>query len=867
VTRRGKKEVTMKNNSGTTRFLKMSLAVVIALCVLIFAFLTVYSDKETKRTIEEVGTIYMTGMSERITMHFATTIDYHLAQLQTLADTYPAGSQTTDILGRQLSNGGKARGFASLGFYSPSSGDEVKLLYGEKMTVIDPEPFFASLRNGDRKMALVSSESGRRMLMIGIPAAYPMEDGSSSAALLAALPVEDLQKILALSNEEDSSLVYSHVIRRDGSFVIRSGDAFRESFFDRLRAMYGGPDGTGAEGNIAALQKAIAERENYSNIFNARGSERHHIYCTPLPYSEWYLVTELPYGELDDIVNTYNHQWMRMMLGGCAVVLAALLLVFARYFALTHQQILQLEELREQAEQASRAKGEFLSNMSHDIRTPMNAIVGMTAIATANLDNPQQVQNCLKKISLSSKHLLGLINDVLDMSKIESGKMTLSTDLLSLREVMDSIVSIVQPQVKAKGQHFDVSIHNILSENVFCDGVRLNQVFINLLSNAVKFTPEGGSIRVALSQEASPRGEDYVRSHITVKDNGIGMTSEFQKKIFDSFVREDNMRVHKTEGTGLGMSITKYIVDAMGGTIDLTSAPGQGTEFHITLDLAKADVPEQDMVLPSWRMLVVDDDEDLCRSAAASLREIGVDAQWVLDGETAIRMVVERQRKGEPYQIILLDWKLPGMDGIQTARQLRQQCGEDLPILLISAYDWGEIEDQARDAGICGFISKPLFKSTLFSGLRKFAEEGERPTPEAPAGEKVDLAGRRVLVAEDNDLNWEIAEELLSDLGLTMERAENGRICAEMFRDSEEGYYDAVLMDVRMPVMTGYQATEAIRAMDRPDAKTLPIIAMTADAFSEDIQKCLDCGMNAHVAKPIDVDQIARLLEKYVRKR
>ena len=855
----------MKNNSTTTtRFLKLSLAAVVALCVLIFACLTIYSDKETKKTIEEVGTIYMTGMSERITMHFDTAIDYRLSQLENVVENCPPGLYSNETLWERLAASAEAREFDYLSLYSAETGEE--RFYGGNVAVSDPAPFYQSMKAGEKKVAVAESATGTRMLMMGIPAAYPMKNGGTSDAVLAALPIDYLQRMLSL--DDNNSLVYCHVIRRDGNFVIRSGDAFRESYFDRLGAMFGGKDGEEASQHIKDLQDAIAARENYSNIFTAGDMERSHIYCTPLPSSEWYLVTVLPYGELDNIVNNYNHQWMRMMLGGCAIVLVALLLVFARYFAITRQQIIQLEELRAKAERASQAKSEFLSNMSHDIRTPMNAIVGMTAIAIANLQNPQQVQNCLKKISLSSKHLLGLINDVLDMSKIESGKLTLSADLLSLREVMDSIVNIVQPQMKAKNQKFDVFIHNIIAENVLCDGVRLNPVLINLLSNAIKFTPEGGEIEIALSQEESKKGADYVQVNIRVKDTGIGMTPEFQKRIFESFIREDNTRVHKTEGTGLGMSITKYIVDAMGGAIDLTSAPGKGTEFRVTLDLAKAEITEQEMLLPTWKMLVVDDDEDLCKSAVNSLREIGIDAEWTMDGESAVQKAIHQIQCREPYHIILLDWKLPGMDGIQTARQLRQKCGNDVPILLISAYDWGEIEEEARDAGICGFISKPLFKSTLFYSLRQFIGDGDIPATEsAPHRERVDLSTRRVLLAEDNDLNWEIAEELLSELGLSLERAENGQICAEMFRQAEPGYYDAVLMDVRMPVMTGYQATEAIRAMDHPDAKDIPIIAMTADAFAEDMQKCLDCGMNAHVAKPIDVDLVARLLIKFIEER
>jgi CheY-like chemotaxis protein/two-component sensor histidine kinase len=436
-------------------------------------------------------------------------------------------------------------------------------------------------------------------------------------------------------------------------------------------------------------------------------------------------------------------------------------------------------------------------------------------------------------------------------------------DQVSLREVMDSIVNIVRPQIRAKRQKFDVSIHDISSENVCGDGVRLNQILINLLGNAVKFTPEEGSIRVSLSQSDSPQGDGYVRTLIVVADSGIGMSPEFQAKIFDSFAREDSTRVQKTEGTGLGMAITKYIVDAMGGTISVKSELGKGSEFRVVLDLPRAQIQEADMVLPDWNMLLVDDDQSLCESTVKNLASIGVKADWALDAESAIPMVDEHCRRGDGYHIILLDWKLPGMDGITAAREIRSRCGDETPILLISAYDWDEIQEEAVSAGITGFIAKPLFKSTLFYGLRPFAGSAAP----APGKKTMDLRGRRVLVAEDNDLNWEIANDLLTEeLGLTLEWAENGQVCAERFRLSSPGWYDAILMDIRMPVMTGYEATAAIRAMERPDAATIPIIAMTADAFAEDIKKCLDCGMNAHVAKPIDVGEVYRQLDKFIQK-
>ena len=863
----------------STRTLRIRFIAMLILCVLVFWFLASFMSSQSTRTIDEVGTAYMASINEQVAMHFRSVIDLRLAQVEAMVSTIkPDSTQDQTLLRDTLKFNAQARGFESLSLYSRSGVFET--IYGKDVQVIDPEPFLRSLNGEENKITIAHDSDGDRVMLLGVSASYPMSDGMVCTALVAALPISYIQKTLSLSDSmQEGALVYSHIIRWDGTYVIREGNStLYEDYFKPL-------DSLAAEEQVSLLQQAMTDGREYSVVLDS-GQERQHLYCSTLEYSEWYLVTVMPYGTLDESVHRLSVLYMGVAVAGCAVILLALSFMFMEYINYNKQQIRVLEAARNraqtaqreaehaqkraeeaqlEAENASQAKSEFLSNMSHDIRTPMNAIVGMTTIAIANINNQDQVEGCLKKIALSSKHLLGLINDVLDMSKIESGKMTLNMDQVSLREVMDSIVSIVQPQVKAKKQQFNVSIHDISTENVCCDGVRLNQVLLNLLSNAVKFTPEGGSIQISLYEESSPKGDGFVRIHLHVRDSGIGMSPEYMEHIFESFTREDNTRVHKTEGTGLGMSITKYIVDAMGGTIAVHSEQGKGSEFRVTLDLEKAQIQEMDMVLPDWNMLVVDDDRQLCVSTAAALKSIGVRADWTLDGTSAIDMACRRHANHNDYHIILLDWKLPDMDGIQTAQELRRRLGENIPILLISAYDWGEIEDRAKQAGINGFISKPLFKSTLYYGLRQYAgipgEHGEHPDRR-----QLELSGRRILLAEDNELNWEIASELLtSNLGLSLDWAENGEICLEMFRQSEPGTYDAILMDIRMPVMTGYEATRAIRALDRPDAGTIPIIAMTADAFSEDIKRCLDCGMNAHVAKPIDVRDVARQLEKFIR--
>lgn len=848
----------MKNK--IIRLLTISLIAIAFVCVMVFTFLASFLGRKNTQMISEIGTIYMAGMNERIEMHFKSTIDTQLSQLESIVEEIPEENISDyALMEEDLKYSAEGRNFQYLALYS-GDGD-FEMITGEQVMLADPEPFWESMKKGDKKIAVGVDASANDIVLFGIRAELPMADGRKSIALVAGIPDEYIVRVLAL--EENDSLVYSHVIRRDGSFVIKSIATEKNSYFEQVRAIVDEEAGKSAETYVEELQSAMRERKRYSTVLHMEGS-RSHLYCTSLPNSEWYLVTVMPYGAMDETVSHFSAIQVTSIFIGSGIILFGLLVVFILYLNLSRRQMEELEKAREEAVHATRAKSEFLSNMSHDIRTPMNAIVGMTAIAVANIDDKKQIQNCLKKITLSSKHLLGLINDVLDMSKIESGKLTLHIEQISLREVMDSIVNIVQPQIKEKKQHFSVHIRNVEAEDVYCDSVRLNQVLLNFLSNAIKFTPEGGYIEISLYEEPSPIGDTYVRVHIKVKDNGIGMSDEFKKTIFEAFTREDSKRVQKTEGTGLGMAITKYILDAMEGTVEVNSKQGEGTEFHVILDLEKVLVQEEEMILPDWHMLVVDDDEQLCESVIHALKDIGINAEWTLDGEAAVELVKERHKQQNDFQIILLDWKLPGMDGIETARSIRTQMGGDIPILLISAYDWNEIEHEAREAGITGFISKPLFKSTLFYGLRQFAETDNEIETQLSEKE-IDLTGRKILLAEDNDLNWEIAEALLTERGLELEWAENGQICVDKFKRSPVGFYDAVLMDIRMPVMTGHEAAREIRALDREDAD-IPIIAMTADAFEEDIKRCMESGMNAHVAKPIDIREVERQLDKFIKK-
>ena len=846
----------MKNT--TTRFLIGSFIGLLSFSIIMFSLLGIYMSRKSEKAVYEIGEIYMSGMNKQMSRHFETVIKLRFDQAGGIVSVVSTDTDDKELLYEELIYRAQVRDFSYLALCS-AEGD-FQTLYGQAIQPLNPEPFVEALSQGEQRVAVGIDTAGNEVVLFGVDAAYPMSNGDRSTGLIAAVPLEYITDFLSLKDE--GQLMYYHIIRPDGSFVIQNPNTELWNFFEQLQKQSDSPvSESSADNPVEKFSVALKKHEEYTDTLEVNGEERQ-IYGISLPYSEWYLVSVMPYSILDDTINSLSSQRMFMTLLSCASVLIILTAIFLRYFSITRSQMNELEKARQAALEANKAKSEFLANMSHDIRTPMNAIVGMTAIATAHIDDRKQVENCLRKITLSSKHLLGLINDVLDMSKIESGKLTLTTEQISLKEGVEGIVNIMQPQVKTKKQTFDIHVENIFTENVWCDGIRLNQVLLNLLSNATKYTPEGGSIQLSLSEEKSPKGENYVRIHINVRDNGIGMSPEFLKRIYESYSRADGTRIHKTEGAGLGMAITKYIVDAMEGTIEIQSEPDKGSEFLLTFDFEKADAMEIDMVLPAWNMLVVDDDELLCKTAMDALKSIGIKAEWTLSGEKAIELVIEHHKKREDYQIILLDWKLPGMNGIQAAREIRRNLGDEVPILLISAYDWSEFEAEAREAGISGFISKPLFKSTLYHALCQYMDVGTEH--EQTLNQNIDLSGRRILLAEDNELNWEVAKELLSDLGVELDWAEDGRICLDKFQKSPEGYYDIILMDIRMPHMTGYEATQAIRGLAHPDALSIPIIAMSADAFSDDIQHCLQCGMNAHIAKPIDVIELTRLLKRYL---
>ena len=521
------------------------------------------------------------------------------------------------------------------------------------------------------------------------------------------------------------------------------------------------------------------------------------------------------------------------------------------------------------ARSANQAKSTFLSNMSHDIRTPMNAIVGFATLAVANVTNTEKVRDYLTKILSSSNHLLSLINDVLDMSRIESGKIHLEEQEANLSDIFHDLKTIISGQIHAKQLELYMDIMDVTDEDVFCDKTRLNQVLLNLLSNAIKFTAPGGTISVRVSQKPNaPEGKGLYEIH--VKDTGIGMSPEFAQRIFDPFERERTSTVSRIQGTGLGMAISKNIIDMMGGTITLNTEQGKGTEFIVSLALklqSQRRPVEVIKELVGLKGLVVDDDFNTCDSVTKMLLQVGMRSEWTMSGREAVLRARQSLEINDPFMAYIIDWRLPDMNGIEVTRQIRR-LGDDTPIIILTAYDWTEIEVEARAAGVTAFCAKPMFMSDLRNSLlTALGQQKEEASIIPSAGEPAEFKGRRLLLAEDNELNREIAYEILTKYGFIIDTAENGAEAVKALEAAGPGRYDLILMDIQMPVMDGYEATRHIRALENPALASIPILAMTANAFDEDRRAAAACGMDGFLSKPINIDEVVETLHTVFRTR
>ena len=670
-----------------------------------------------------------------------------------------------------------------------------------------------------------------------------------SALLLRVLPLSELEQKWVFPQEEFENAELS-MIDASGDYIIKGHSFKNASFFEFYRS-YNAIDPASAQDFF----RKITSSTGSFTMRNSKGEECILAYTPVAAAGGWTLLSLMPRRDLH--VNTEN--WLLI-----SFISAGLLILFVFDLAVMLHFNKKLQAAAREAAAANKAKTDFLSTMSHDIRTPMNAIIGLTTIAEKNLGDPESTGEYLRKITLASNHLLTLINDILDISKVESGKLNLSPLTFSIVETVENLVNLSQPMIKEKNIAFNFRISRMEIEYLYADQLRLNQIYINILSNAIKYTESGGSVSVDM-REAESQKSGCVRLTYIVADNGIGMTPEFMATMYQPFSRQTDSRVNSIQGTGLGLAITKQMVDLMGGEIDCQSAPGKGTTFTVTLDLPIADRQREDMRLDPMDVLIIDDDEVLLETAVDTLQSLGVTADRAGSALEALGMIAHRHETGRDYSVVILDWKMPDIDGLETIRRIRAQAGSATPILLISAYDWSDIEDIAKEAGANGFVSKPLFRSKLYDKINALL--GNEAKSVEPENDYSDLQGLNILIAEDNDVNWEIISAMLGMFGITTQRAENGRVCVEKMRQAARGSYTLIFMDIQMPEMNGLEATRQIRSLPDPWASSIPIIAMTADAFSENVTECLNAGMNGHIAKPIDIKLVIKEIRRIKEER
>lgn len=670
-----------------------------------------------------------------------------------------------------------------------------------------------------------------------------------TAVLMRIIPISELEQKWIFAQTELVNAELS-MIDSDGNYILK-GSGFKNSNFFEFYKSYNPAD---PESTKKLSEKITSSTGSFSMI-NSHGEECILAFTPVDSASGWTMLGLVPANDL----NVAKQNWLLI-----GVVSAGLLILFLfdMFYMLFLNKRLQITT--REAESANKAKTDFLSTMSHDIRTPMNAIIGLTAIAEKNLGDVESTEASLRKISLASNHLLTLINDILDISKVESGKLKLSPLTFSIVETVENLVNISQPMIKEKNLDFSFHTNRIEKEYLYADQLRLNQIYINILSNAIKYTEPSGQVRVDLVEEQSSK-PGCVRITYVVADTGIGMSPEFIETMYQPFSRQVDSRVNSIQGTGLGLAITKQMVELMGGTIDCVSEQGKGTTFTVKLDIEVAERQRDDMKLDPIDVLIVDDDEIMLKTASGTLDSLGAESEQASGGEQALEMIRQRHLSGKKYDVIIVDWKMPEVDGIETIRRIRSELGPDTPILLISAYDWSDIEDKAKEAGANGFVSKPLFRSTLYDKINALI--GKDSGSIEPEDDYSDLNGMNILVAEDNEINWEIVSTLLSMYGINAERAENGRVCVDKIRSAKEGSYELIFMDIQMPEMNGLDATREIRRMEQPWASSIPIIAMTADAFSENVTECLNAGMNGHIAKPIDIKIVIREIRRIREER
>ena len=852
-----------KDSRGRSVFwVVLGLIVLIVVLIISSLWFLTTAQKTTENSVYDVSEVYLQELTKQKINQFQINLENQVRQLRiaiaTLA-TEDTGSK--EKLQNCIKETNKVSEFDFLALV-----DNEGIIYTESDVINDSSPYqdFRPHPFIDRnlKTSKVSLEKvdENNMIMVMVPLEDTSFEGRKITGAVAGVNAETFSE--KVFTQYDFGRIFCEVIMADGSFVIKTN----HNHLKEKANLFSGLGKEAVFGDGFSIGKVKSDIDSGKSGVASYYLEDilHYTYYAPIEGTDWYMKTTIHYDLVSSKIDAVRQTMTRNSLVQLALVVLMLLAVFCIYLSVRRKND-KLNYQRIQAEESNRAKSTFLSNMSHDIRTPMNAIIGFTNLAIQSKESMERVQGYLAKILASSNHLLTLINDVLEMSRIESGKIYLDETECNLSEILHDLNTIIIGQIEGKQQELLMDAVDVMNEDVYCDKLRLNQILLNLLSNAIKFTPSGGKISVQFKQkEGAPEG--YGAYELRVKDSGIGMTQEFADKVFTPFERERTSTVSGIQGTGLGMAITKSIVDLMDGRIEVKTAPEQGTEFiiHVNFRLQETQREYTPIAeLTGVKALVVDDDFDACDAATRMLLKLGMQSEWTLSGKEAVLRTKQSVSLNDAFGVYIIDWRLPDLGGVEVARQIRAIVGDSAPILIMTAYDWSNIEDEARAAGVNAFCSKPMFMSDLQATLSKaIGQQVMIPESSDTPEETADFTGKRVLLVEDNELNREIAHEILSQAGFEVEAAEDGSIAVEIVKESKPGYYDLILMDVQMPIMNGYEATRAIRSLEDKELASIVIIAMTANAFEEDKKAALDAGMNDHIAKPIDIEVLFEVLGK-----